>query len=66
MDLKKRVYLAYRLLLNQSGQGLVEYSMLLMLLAMVVISTLIGLGETVDTDLYKEACSAIINASDKP
>ena len=49
--------------LNNSGQGLVEYSVLLMLVAMVILATLQALGETVDTQLYKEVCGAIINAS---
>lgn len=54
MDLKK---------LNNSGQGLVEYSVLLMLIAMVIFAALQALGDTVNTEFYQQACSAIVNAS---
>jgi Flp pilus assembly pilin Flp len=63
MNGKKRPSFLYLPILNDSGQGLIEYSMLLMLVAMVVLAALLALGTTLDSGLYKEACSAIISAS---
>jgi len=46
---------------NESGQGLVEYSLILSLVALAVVGTVIILGESV-YDLYEAIKVDLINA----
>lgn len=48
--------------LDNVGQGLVEYSILLMLVAMVIFVALQGLGATLDTEYYDPISAAVTNA----
>jgi len=54
--MKSLVAEAYRwyacFLCRQEGQGLVEYTLLLVLVAVVAIASLTGLGDTIVTKLY--------------
>jgi Flp pilus assembly pilin Flp len=43
---------SYRFCVQQDGQGLVEYTLLLLLISVVAISALTGLGTTIVTKLY--------------
>lgn len=47
---------------KNSGQGLLEYALLLLLVTMVIIATLRALGGTVDSHLYQPINNAVTNA----
>lgn len=63
MNIRKRLRLGkLHPLNNPLGQGLLEYSILLMLIAVVIFVALQGIGETLETEYYEPLCSAVINA----
>ncbi|HBG07414.1 MAG: hypothetical protein A2075_00955 [Geobacteraceae bacterium GWC2_58_44] len=47
---------------NPAGQGLIEYSLILLLVALVIVVALRELGTTVNSTLYEPVNSAVTNA----
>jgi len=47
---------------SPSGQGLVEYSLILLLVTIVLFVIVQGLGQTVNTHLYEPVNSAVTEA----
>lgn len=63
MNIRKRLRLEQlHLMGNPSGQGLLEYMVLLMLIVVVIFVALQGIGETLETEYYEPFCSAVTNA----
>lgn len=52
-----------KILKKKSGQGLVEYCLILLLVTMVIILALQGFGTTVKTSMYDRINSAVTSAS---
>jgi len=52
--------------LNERGQGLVEYALLIVLIAMVVIIVLVAVGRPALTDIYCKIVASVLDAASFP
>ncbi|GFE58416.1 Flp family type IVb pilin [Geobacter sp. AOG1] len=63
MTVIKRIFSYVRCIIHSTqGQTLVEYALILMLIAMVVIFVLMGLGQTVNST-YSKINSGVVGAA---